>query len=130
MRFLFLFLIIIATSCNNKFPNGIPNGKYRIVEYKGSNPDPNTDYSVDFEQYFIFKGNEFRNYLVEDGVKFFYDDIGDKVPYDNTLAIINYDTNNTFSYTDKGTSYIFYYSLIQDTLYLEIDGNVITLIKQ
>jgi hypothetical protein len=130
MRYLFLFLIIIATSCNNKLPDGVPNGKYRIVEYRGSNPDPNTDFSVDFEQYFIFKGNEFRNYLVEDGVKVFYDDNGNKVSYDNTLAIINYGTNNTFSYTDNGTKYIFYYSLIQDTLHLEIDENVITLIKQ
>ena len=110
MKKLLLFgLICLISSCNE----GTLNGKYRIISY-------NQDSTLHFEQYLEFDGDEFRNYMIEDGKKVLEKD---------SLSIITYGKDNTFTHSFKDSTYTFKYSLEKDSLILEIGGNVINLIR-
>ena len=108
-KLLLIPFITILISCSNE----VLDGKYRVIGY-------NKESTLHFEQYFTFKGNEFRSYMIEDGKKIFYDD---------SLNIITYNDDNTFTHSFKDSIYTFKYSLEKDSLKLEIGGNVINLIR-
>ena len=109
-KLLLIPFITILISCSK----GVLDGKYRLISY-------NQDSALHFEQYFTFDGDEFRTYLIEDGKKVLEED---------SLSIISYGNDNTFTHTFKDSSYTFKYSLEKDNLKLEIGGNVIYLLKQ
>ena len=109
-KLLLIGLICFLSSCNK----GILDGKYRIVSY-------NQDSALHFEQYFSFNGDEFRTYMIEDGKKVLEED---------SLSIIRYGNDNTFTHSNKDSTYTFKYSLKKDSLKLEIGGNIINLIRR
>jgi len=109
-KLLYLPILLLVFSCSD----GVLDGKYRIISY-------NQDSASHFEQYFTFKGVEFRSYMIENGKKVFYED---------SLSIITYNDNSTFSHITNDSLYTFKYSINKDTLKLVIGNNLITLLKQ
>ena len=109
-KLLLIPFITILISCSK----GVLDCKYRILRY-------NSDSASHFEQYFTFQGNEFRSYMIEDGKKVLFED---------SLNIITYNNDNTFTHSFNDSIYTFKYSLKKDTLKLEIGGNVINLLRQ
>jgi hypothetical protein len=107
-RFLLIQSILILTSCSNK----IPDGTYRGINY-------NNNSLAHIEQYFTFDGNQFGKYIIRHGEKFVYDSIN----------IIKYSGGNNFSLIRNDTIYKCKYFIKHDTLKLEINENIITLLK-
>ena len=107
-RFLLILAILIVNSCSNE----IPDGTYRAINY-------NNNSLAHVKQYFTFDGNEFGKYIIRYGEKFVYD----------STNIIKYSGDNNFSLTRNDTIYNCEYYIKQDTLKLEINKNIITLLK-
>ena len=107
-RLLLILSIIILNSCSNK----IPDGTYRAINY-------NNNSLAHVKQYFTFEGNEFGKYIIRYGEKFVYDSIN----------IIKYNRGNNFLLTRNDTIYKCKYFIKQDTLKLEINEKIITLLK-
>ena len=107
-RLVSILSIFILNSCSNE----IPDGTYRAINY-------NNNSLAHIEQYFTFNGNEFGKYIIRYGEKFVYDSIN----------IIKYSGGNNFSLTRNDIVYKCEYFIKQDTLKLEINENIITLLK-
>ena len=107
-RLLLILSILIFNSCSNE----IPDGTYRAINF-------NNNSLAHIEQYFTFDGNQFGKYIIRYGEKFVYD----------STNIIKYSGSNNFSLTRNDTIYKCEYFIKHDTLKLEINKNVITLLK-
>ena len=97
---------MVVNSCSNK----MPDRTYRAINYNSL---------AHVKQYFTFEGNEFGKYIIRYGEKFVYDSIN----------IIKYNRGNNFLLTRNDTIYKCKYFIKQDTLKLEINENIITLLK-
>ncbi len=77
----------------------VPDGEYHLINWNGQ-----TDYLP--KQYFTFKGNEFGAFII--------DEHSDKIEYGTKL--IQYQTNNIFTFKRNDTIYGWKYYLNNDTL--------------
>ena len=80
----------------------VPDGEYRLINWNGQ-----TDYLP--KQYFTFKGNEFGAFVIDR-----HGEHGDKIEYGTKL--IEYQTNNIFTFKRNDTIYSWKYHLNNDTL--------------
>ena len=78
----------------------VPDGKYRLINFDGQ-----TEYLS--EQYFTITGQEFNSFTIKDGVR-----------KDNGTKIIQYQSDNIFTFKRNDTVYGWKYSLNNDTLKL------------
>ena len=93
-----LIILILLTTCYQP----IPDGEYRLINWNGQ-----TDYLP--KQYFTFRGNEFGAFVIDE-----HGEHGDKIEYGTKL--IEYQTNNIFSFQRNDTIYSWKYFLNNDTL--------------
>lgn len=93
-----LIILILLTTCYQP----VPNGEYRLINWNGQ-----TDYLP--KQYFTFKGNEFGAFVIDE-----HGEHGDKIEYGTKL--IEYQTNNIFTFKRNDTIYSWKYHLNNDTL--------------
>ncbi len=80
----------------------VPDGEYRLINWNGQ-----TDYLP--KQYFTFKSNEFGAFVIDR-----HGEHGDKIEYGTKL--IEYQTNNIFTFKRNDTIYSWKYFLNNDTL--------------
>ena len=80
----------------------VPDGEYRLINWNGQ-----TDYLP--KQYFTFKGNEFGAFVIDR-----HGEHSDKIEYGTKL--IEYQTNNIFTFKRNDTIYTWKYHLNNDTL--------------
>lgn len=83
----------------------IPDGAYRLINWNGQ-----TEYLP--EQYYTFKGNEFGAFVMDN-----HGEHGDKIEYGTKL--IEYQSNDIFTFKRNDTIYGWNYSLHGDTLTLK-----------
>ncbi len=93
-----LIILILLTTCYQP----IPDGEYRLINWNGQ-----TDYLP--KQYFTFSGNEFGAFVIDE-----HGEHADKIDYGTKL--IEYQTNNIFSFKRNDTIYSWKYFLNNDTL--------------
>ena len=93
-----LIILILLTTCYQP----VPDGEYRLINWNGQ-----TDYLP--KQYFTFSGNEFGAFVIDE-----HGEHADKIDYGTKL--IEYQTNNIFSFQRNDTIYSWKYFLNNDTL--------------
>lgn len=93
-----LIILLLLIACYQP----VPDGEYRLINWNGQ-----TDYLP--KQYFTFKGNEFGAFIIDR-----HGEHGDKIEYGTKL--IEYQTNNIFTFKRNDTIYSWKYHLNNDTL--------------
>ena len=93
-----LIILFLLTTCYQP----VPDGEYRLINWNGQ-----TDYLP--KQYFTFRGNEFGAFVIDE-----HGEHGDKIEYGKKL--IEYETNNIFTFKRNDTIYSWKYHLNNDTL--------------
>ena len=91
-------ILLLFTTCYQP----IPDGEYRLINWNGQ-----TDFLPN--QYFTFKGNKFGAFVIDE-----HGEHADKIGYGTKL--IEYQTNNIFTFKRNDTIYSWKYFLNNDTL--------------
>jgi len=98
---LIILPLLLLVSCYQP----IPAGAYRLINWNGI-----TEYLP--EQYYTFKGNEFGAFVIDK-----HGEHGDKIEYG--IKLIEYQSNDIFTFKRNDTIYGWKYSLRGDTLTLK-----------